>query len=360
MSAFSNSGHGGICTKVHDQPRVRLYEVCSGYVLKFFILEVNMKHYFVAIVLIGIFSVTATAYADKSLTVFDGGFGVCSKLSSKNYNVTCYGKKNSRFDRYKVVRRTRFKSRNRLEIRCPNVKVSQANQIFNDIGCTLEVYDNRKDEYKKYCGTKNGIRLFVYDQIEGCSNKSKSSGNSVSGVNSRNGRYELTVQATPSDATIRILNIKPKYKPGIELKPEKYHIEVSHPEHRKYKQWVELSNDGLIHIVSLEKFSEKDISIQDVISDINKKYKRKGRGVFKVKFVSFDATNGVLKVYYNVQKPNASKNAMGMLFGRSMSSIAQEHKAIKEQNRRWINEQNTFLQEHLPFVREVKFDSSYH
>lgn len=39
----------------------------------------------------------------------------------------------------------------------------------------------------------------------------------------------LTVQTDPKNATVRILNIKPPYKDGIELEPGEYAIEVSHP-----------------------------------------------------------------------------------------------------------------------------------
>lgn len=39
----------------------------------------------------------------------------------------------------------------------------------------------------------------------------------------------LTVQTDPRNATVRILNIKPPYKDGIELEPGEYAIEVSHP-----------------------------------------------------------------------------------------------------------------------------------
>lgn len=39
--------------------------------------------------------------------------------------------------------------------------------------------------------------------------------------------YRLTVRPNPSDAQIRILNIKPRYEPGIELAPGSYTVEVS-------------------------------------------------------------------------------------------------------------------------------------
>ena len=51
----------------------------------------------------------------------------------------------------------------------------------------------------------------------------------------------LFVDTVPSNATIRILNIKPKFYQGIELDPGKYHVEVSASGYKTKKKWVELS-----------------------------------------------------------------------------------------------------------------------
>jgi hypothetical protein len=48
-----------------------------------------------------------------------------------------------------------------------------------------------------------------------------------------NAKYRLTVNATPSDSRIRIMNIKPKYRHGIVLKPGKYDIEVTRSGYEK-------------------------------------------------------------------------------------------------------------------------------
>lgn len=48
----------------------------------------------------------------------------------------------------------------------------------------------------------------------------------------------LTVATQPSDARVRIMNIKPKYESGIELKEGKYDIEVSKPGYTTYRKWV--------------------------------------------------------------------------------------------------------------------------
>ncbi len=51
----------------------------------------------------------------------------------------------------------------------------------------------------------------------------------------------LFVNPTPSDATIRILNIGPVYERGMELDPGSYHVEVSKDGYETDKRWVELA-----------------------------------------------------------------------------------------------------------------------
>ncbi len=51
----------------------------------------------------------------------------------------------------------------------------------------------------------------------------------------------LTVKPDPKDARVRILNIRPRYHDGIELKPGRYLIEVSKPGYRTVKRWIRLS-----------------------------------------------------------------------------------------------------------------------
>ncbi|MCG8036136.1 MAG: formylglycine-generating enzyme family protein [Candidatus Thiodiazotropha taylori] len=63
----------------------------------------------------------------------------------------------------------------------------------------------------------------------------------------------LTVDVTPDDARIRILNIGPKYQPGMALKPGKYHVEVSKGGYKRHRQWIELSGGNETFPVRLEK-----------------------------------------------------------------------------------------------------------
>lgn len=52
----------------------------------------------------------------------------------------------------------------------------------------------------------------------------------------------LTVHTRPQKATIRILNIRPIYKPGMELIAGQYHLEVSAPGYSTEKRWVDLAS----------------------------------------------------------------------------------------------------------------------
>lgn len=64
--------------------------------------------------------------------------------------------------------------------------------------------------------------------------------------------FPLTVRPTPENALVRILNIVPRYAPGIELTAGRYHIEVSHPGYLTRTEWVELKNTPLITAIELK------------------------------------------------------------------------------------------------------------
>jgi len=70
---------------------------------------------------------------------------------------------------------------------------------------------------------------------------------------SYDGKYRLTVNAIPAESRIRIMNIKPRYRPGIALKPGKYDIYVTRPGHISKRMWVELKDADLSIDIVLEK-----------------------------------------------------------------------------------------------------------
>jgi len=65
--------------------------------------------------------------------------------------------------------------------------------------------------------------------------------------------YRLTVDATPSDSRVRIMNIKPKYRPGIVLTPGKYDIYVTRNGFKSKRGWVEIKDSNIIVEVMLNK-----------------------------------------------------------------------------------------------------------
>ncbi|MCO1333527.1 bifunctional serine/threonine-protein kinase/formylglycine-generating enzyme family protein [Microbulbifer sp. OS29] len=55
----------------------------------------------------------------------------------------------------------------------------------------------------------------------------------------------LTVISQPSDTRVRIMNIGPRYHPGIRLDPGRYDIEISKPGFTAVRQWVSIEQEDL-------------------------------------------------------------------------------------------------------------------
>ncbi|HQB31480.1 MAG TPA: CsgG/HfaB family protein [Syntrophales bacterium] len=64
-------------------------------------------------------------------------------------------------------------------------------------------------------------------------------------------KRKLTVNLQPAEGTIRILNIRPRYVPGMELSPGSYLVEASCEGYETRKQWVTIFGDEDV-TVSLE------------------------------------------------------------------------------------------------------------
>jgi formylglycine-generating enzyme required for sulfatase activity len=65
-------------------------------------------------------------------------------------------------------------------------------------------------------------------------------------------KVHLTVLASPEGARIRILNIVPKYKDNIALKPGRYQVEVTRAGYQRYLRWIELGHEDTVHTVKLK------------------------------------------------------------------------------------------------------------
>lgn len=134
-------------------------------------------------------------------------------------------------------------------------------------------------------------RVIDYDQtINYCLNESlnevtvpKSSFDVVqSGVNEQkitqkkeavveNKKFALIVNTDPHDAVVKIMNIKPIYKPGIMLSPGKYYIEVSKKNYKTFREMKEIINADISFKVVLkkenknEKIFDKDFGIELIL-----------------------------------------------------------------------------------------------
>ncbi|MEG3759798.1 PEGA domain-containing protein [Pseudoalteromonas carrageenovora] len=58
----------------------------------------------------------------------------------------------------------------------------------------------------------------------------------------------LTVITNPSDARVRIMNIKPVYEDAIELKEGEYDVEVSKPGYLTYRKWVAVDKKTILTV----------------------------------------------------------------------------------------------------------------
>ena len=65
--------------------------------------------------------------------------------------------------------------------------------------------------------------------------------------------YALMVSAKPKGARIRIMNIVPRYTPGMALEPGRYDIEVSKAGYSTVRRWIEISSADVNLAVELER-----------------------------------------------------------------------------------------------------------
>ena len=135
-----------------------------------------------------------------------------------------------------------------------------------DLYSTYEVnkYNNLSNDYNSRCVDKQYHKDDMYYvnrnidkrryelQQEGLARFYKSS-TAASNQNYKT-VYSLTINTTPYDAKVRILNIQPKYQHGIKLEKGSYHIEVSKDGYETIKQWISL-NQNMAYTAELKKIS---------------------------------------------------------------------------------------------------------
>ncbi len=71
--------------------------------------------------------------------------------------------------------------------------------------------------------------------------------------------YPLFINTTPYDARIQILNIKPKYEVGIELKPGKYDIRISKKGYKSQRFWIIMEHEPVVVTRELKKIKKRKV-----------------------------------------------------------------------------------------------------
>jgi len=82
----------------------------------------------------------------------------------------------------------------------------------------------------------------------------KADRNKLCGVSggSSDGLFSLTVNAVPSNSTIKIMNISPKYTPGIRLKPGKDDVLAQRSGYKTWRKWITLDSSDMTLDVELQ------------------------------------------------------------------------------------------------------------
>ncbi|MEX2962123.1 SUMF1/EgtB/PvdO family nonheme iron enzyme [Microbulbifer sp. TYP-18] len=64
-------------------------------------------------------------------------------------------------------------------------------------------------------------------------------------------RYSLSVKTSPGNARVRIMNIAPRYEPGMALPPGPYDLEISRPGYVTERRWITIEDSDLSVAVTL-------------------------------------------------------------------------------------------------------------
>ncbi len=103
----------------------------------------------------------------------------------------------------------------------------------------------------------NKIRRFVAGrgypwQLRRCGEKPAAITTADTALLTAPDKIPLRVKTNPKDARVRILNIGPRYREGIELKHGRYRIEVTKAGYKKHLSWFDLTADNRVYAVELE------------------------------------------------------------------------------------------------------------
>ena len=83
----------------------------------------------------------------------------------------------------------------------------------------------------------------------------------------KSSEIHFTVEATPSDSSIKILNIRDKYQKGMVLKPGKYQIEVFREGYETFFQWITMDQSDVVLPVALTPLQKGSLRVTGEPSD---------------------------------------------------------------------------------------------
>jgi hypothetical protein len=116
--------------------------------------------------------------------------------------------------------------------------------------------------------------------------------------------FPVTIQTDPADATVRIMNIKPRYKDGIMLRKGRYDIEVSFTGYRSQRLWIDL--DPLFNTLRIELNKKGSLPCDEyTISKSGNMLQPYGSQVLVVDYLD-DVT--VSEIYFSMLEHIASRN----------------------------------------------------
>jgi formylglycine-generating enzyme required for sulfatase activity len=125
-----------------------------------------------------------------------------------------------------------------------------------------EVYSTTKEE--QLPTTYSSIQGDFYFKLPEESKRGESQDHSSSQKLTVQGKkHRIYVSTTPENARVRILNIKPKYFDGIDLKTDKALVEVTKSGYKKYLKWHRNLKDEAVISVELQPNSEQSEEPKD-------------------------------------------------------------------------------------------------
>ncbi len=159
----------------------------------------------------------------------------------------------------------------------------------------------------------------------------------------------LTVETSPEDARVRILNIRPRYHDNIRLRPGKYLIEISKSGYTTVKRWIKLKSmeDKSVYIILSKAPSKEPNTVQNITTSKSKTSDLKGWVGLVVNDIDPKLTDFFSKylgikngVFVTRVEPNGPAQSAGIMRG----DIIMEFNGIKVTNALSLSKQITASQ----------------